>query len=320
MFLDLFRVATDDKYHFRYEIQLFRTIEDKYVTTHDKYEAYVSAIISSMAHPPLPVHYPGSCCLPITFWQIFESFAKPRLYWFGVKMFQKTDNGPWRFRGYDRPGMTSGVWETEYHRFQDFFKLKTEVEWRDRVIMAGTTEKIHFSYTPPVSTSFFRPAVLAVRPEASTPILKLIADAKVQTRGKPVGGSLRYRNYDECARRNRKLRIRWAELFGDELPADLAIEVAVKKILKDTINEACDSLGCADLCHALEDVWPDGTAQENSSMEAEPSEAPEGGYDQTAGPGTDELEDEPEIETGLSGYIEPAATPVSEVASTSSFA
>ncbi|KAF6845462.1 brct domain-containing protein [Colletotrichum musicola] len=255
---DLYHVFTD-KYHFRYEIQLFRTIEDKDGAIHEKYEA-----------------------------SLFESHVKPHLYWFGVKMFQKKGDGVWRPRALDRPSITPNVFQPEFDRFKDFFLKKTKYEWRDRVIMAGTTEKIQFSYSPP-------------------------------TRGKPVGGNLRYLDYDKCVRRNRKIRVLWAELFGDELPIDLAIEVAVKEILEETIDEACVSLECAELCDAIEGIRPNSTAQENSSVEVERSSlgAPEGG-DVQAVPGSDELDNGAGIEMALSGFVEPAPTPVSEVAPSSS--
>lgn len=135
-----------------------------------------------------------------------------------------------------------------------------------------------------------------------------------------MGGNLRYLDYDKCVRRNRKIRILWAELFGDELPVDLAIEVAVKEILEETIDKACVSLECAELCDAIEGIQPNSTAQEKSSVEVERSAlgAPDGGDVQAAVPGSDELDNGAGIEMALSGFVEPAPTPVSEVAPSSS--
>ncbi|OHW93554.1 brct domain-containing protein [Colletotrichum incanum] len=127
---DLYHICTD-KTFFEYKIDLFRTSGDEYGALHEKYELY-----------------------------LFESHAKPHLYWFGVKLFHKKDSGKWFVRGIERTSLTPGNLKHEFQQFIKFFELKTSVRWWDRVIKAGTHEKIFFNYSPP-------------------------------TRGKPVGGSMK---------------------------------------------------------------------------------------------------------------------------------
>nr|XP_036575361.1 brct domain-containing protein [Colletotrichum truncatum]KAF6781919.1 brct domain-containing protein [Colletotrichum truncatum] len=178
---DLYHIFTD-KHHFRYEIQLYRTFKNEDGAVHDKYELF-----------------------------LFESHAKPHLYWFGARLFQKKGDGVWRPRGVERTSTTPSTFKPEYNRFKDFFRLKTKYNWYDRVLKAGTGERMHFSYLPP-------------------------------TRGKPVGGNLtKGLNYDECVRQNIELRTLWFELFGDELPDDIQIETVMKDILEDIINRVCVS-------------------------------------------------------------------------------
>ncbi|KAK2009848.1 IGPS-domain-containing protein [Colletotrichum eremochloae] len=118
---DLYRIFTD-KTLFEYKVDLFRTSKDEYGALHEKYELY-----------------------------LFESYAKPRLYWFGAKLFHKKDSGKWQARGIERTSLTPGGFKQEFRHFVNFFELKTSVRWWDRVIKAGTREKIFFNYSPPVS-------------------------------------------------------------------------------------------------------------------------------------------------------------------------
>ncbi|KAK1848722.1 brct domain-containing protein [Colletotrichum chrysophilum] len=188
---DLYRVFSD-KHHFRYEIQLFRDTEDEYGAVHEKYELY-----------------------------LFESHAEPRLYWFGAKLYQKKDDGVWRFRAIERTSATCGVFKTEFEHFKNFFEIKTKYRWGDRVLKAGTGEKTDFSYTPP-------------------------------TRGKPVGGILTpgLTYYDKCVKRNIETRLLFADLFGDELPANIQIDVAVTELLNEIIDKAC-AAHCEDPCDGV---------------------------------------------------------------------
>ncbi|KAK1986799.1 hypothetical protein LZ30DRAFT_746205 [Colletotrichum cereale] len=184
---DLYRIFTD-KTFFEYKVDLFRTSEDEYGALHEKYEL----------------------CL-------FESHAKPRLYWFGAKLLHKKDRGKWHARGVERTSLTPGNFEAEFQHFVKFFELKTSVRWWDRVIKAGTREKIFFNYSPPIC-------------------------------GKPVGGSMKGDLYDKCIWSNKRWLRRWAELFGDELPVNLQIEDAAEGILDNTNDEACESLEARPPC------------------------------------------------------------------------
>ncbi|KAF9877363.1 hypothetical protein CkaCkLH20_05063 [Colletotrichum karsti] len=212
---DLYHVYTDKK-HFRHEVQLFRTLRNEDGALHEKYELY-----------------------------LFESHAMPRLYWFGVKLYQKKDDGIWRSRGVDRSSPTPDVFIPQFDKFKAFFRLKTGYGWRERVLKAGTGGETDFSYTPP-------------------------------TRGKPVGTNLTvFYTYDESVRFNVELRLAWAELFDDELPADFKAEVAMKGILEeDAVNRAGASAGatgggpdgmCMDVVQdesSFAMLIPDGTVQQ----------------------------------------------------------
>ncbi|KAK1971896.1 hypothetical protein LY78DRAFT_699021 [Colletotrichum sublineola] len=184
---DLYRIFTD-KTLFEYKVDLFRTSKDEYGALHEKYELY-----------------------------LFESYAKPRLYWFGAKLFHKKDSGKWQARGIERTSLTPGGFKQEFRHFVNFFELKTSVRWWDRVIKAGTREKIFFNYSPPIC-------------------------------GKPVGGSMKGDLYDKCIWSNKRWLRRWAELFGDELPVNLQIEDATQKILDNTNDEAGEFLEARQVC------------------------------------------------------------------------
>ncbi|KAJ0168312.1 hypothetical protein CTA2_7630 [Colletotrichum tanaceti] len=183
---DLYHVCTDKSF-FEYKIELFRTSEDEDGAHHEKYQLY-----------------------------LFESHAKPHLYWFGVKFLKKKDNGRWWPHASERTSPIPGSLRQHFQQFLKFFELKTSIRWWDRIIKAGTREKIFFNYSPP-------------------------------TRGKPVGGFLTGDMYDKCLRSNKGWFHRWADLFGDDLPADLQIEDAAKKILADIIDESCAFLEAASL-------------------------------------------------------------------------
>ncbi|OHE96082.1 hypothetical protein CORC01_08619 [Colletotrichum orchidophilum] len=198
---DLFRIWKD-KSSFEYKVDLFRTSEDEDGALHEKYELY-----------------------------LFESHAsKPHMYWFGAKLFHKKDDGKWHERGIERPNISSSLFKTEYARFRKFFELKTGIRWEDRVIKAGTREKILFSYSPP-------------------------------TDGKPVGGKMTGALYDKCVSSNRAWLRRWTDLFGDELPLDIQIGDECKNILNGIIDRVCASLEmdtkvedeCKDILNSITD-------------------------------------------------------------------
>ncbi|KAG7146349.1 hypothetical protein HYQ46_004850 [Verticillium longisporum] len=116
---------------------------------------------------------------------LFQSFAKPTLYWFGVKYYKKDDGKRWLLKAINRPSPCSRPFYTEFDKFKDFFRLKTGIAWHERITKAGTTERTYFQYTPP-------------------------------TGGKPVGkGLTRGRTLEECLELNRRLRQMHHDLFGD---------------------------------------------------------------------------------------------------------
>ncbi|KAJ0309201.1 hypothetical protein COL516b_003099 [Colletotrichum fioriniae] len=134
--------------------------------------------------------------------------SRPHMYWFGAKLFHKKDSGKWVERGIERPSPSCSTFRNEYDRFRKFFELKTKIRWADRVARAGTQEKTAFSYSPP-------------------------------TGGKPVGCRMVGALYNKAVRSNKKMLRRYAELFGDELPADTQIEDACNDVLKDIVDEVC---------------------------------------------------------------------------------
>jgi hypothetical protein len=80
--------------------------------------------------------------------QLWESNAKPHLYWFTAKfMKKKGDSQP----SFHRPSPCSGPWRREMDLFIDFFRIKTGIEWQDRVLGQKTMPNSFFQYSPPVS-------------------------------------------------------------------------------------------------------------------------------------------------------------------------
>ncbi|KAL7930024.1 hypothetical protein V8C35DRAFT_330763 [Trichoderma chlorosporum] len=102
---------------------------------------------------------------------LWESNAKPHLYWFTAKfMKKKGDSQP----SFHRPSPCSGPWRQEMDLFMEFFRIKTGIEWQDRVIGQKTMPNSFFQYAPP-------------------------------TGGKPAGRRLRF-CYEYCLEVNAQLR------------------------------------------------------------------------------------------------------------------
>ncbi|KAH6605119.1 anthranilate synthase component ii [Trichoderma cornu-damae] len=102
---------------------------------------------------------------------LWESNAKPHLYWFTARfMKKKGDSQP----SFHRPSSCSGPWRHEMNLFMDFFRIKTGVEWQDRVIKQNVMPSSFFQYSPPIG-------------------------------GKPVGRRLRF-CYEYCLEVNAQLR------------------------------------------------------------------------------------------------------------------
>ncbi|KAL6901717.1 hypothetical protein GGI43DRAFT_433761 [Trichoderma evansii] len=102
---------------------------------------------------------------------LWESNAKPHLYWFTAKFIKKKGDSQPRFH---RPSPCSGPWRREMDLFMDFFHIKTGIEWQDRVLKQKTMPNLLFQYSPP-------------------------------TGGKPVGRRLRF-CYEYCLEVNAQLR------------------------------------------------------------------------------------------------------------------
>ncbi|PNH42830.1 hypothetical protein VD0004_g4518 [Verticillium dahliae] len=117
--IDLYRVFAD-VCPFEYQVELFRIFTDNFGTCEEKYVLY-----------------------------LFQSFAKPTLYWFGVKYYKKDDGKRWLLKAINRPSPCSRPFYTEFDKFKDFFRLKTGIAWHERITKAGTTERTYFQYTPP---------------------------------------------------------------------------------------------------------------------------------------------------------------------------
>ncbi|KAG5813500.1 hypothetical protein H9Q71_003741 [Fusarium xylarioides] len=85
-------------------------------------------------------------CLHTNNRQLWESNAKPHLYWFTAKFLkQKGSSQPM----YHRPSSHEGKWRAEMELFMDFFKKKTGIAWEDRVSLAQTMPSSYFQYEPP---------------------------------------------------------------------------------------------------------------------------------------------------------------------------
>ncbi|KAH7326412.1 hypothetical protein B0I35DRAFT_508625 [Stachybotrys elegans] len=77
---------------------------------------------------------------------LWESDAKPHLYWFTAKFLKrKGDSQP----SYYRPSAHSRKWRAEMDLFTEFFKIKTGVDWEDRVTLEKTLPASFFQYAPP---------------------------------------------------------------------------------------------------------------------------------------------------------------------------
>ncbi|KAF5027870.1 hypothetical protein F66182_11 [Fusarium sp. NRRL 66182] len=77
---------------------------------------------------------------------LWESNAKPHLYWFTAKFLKRKGSSQ---PSYHRPSPHEGKWDHEMNQFMDFFKIKTGIEWPDRVTLAHTMPSSYFQYTPP---------------------------------------------------------------------------------------------------------------------------------------------------------------------------
>ncbi|KAK0636853.1 hypothetical protein B0T17DRAFT_651542 [Bombardia bombarda] len=78
---------------------------------------------------------------------LYESHAKPHLYWFVAKFYKKKHVS---LPNFHRPSETPGSFNREFTEFSRFFHKKTGIPWVHRLVRAGTMDKTFFQYTPPV--------------------------------------------------------------------------------------------------------------------------------------------------------------------------
>jgi hypothetical protein len=81
------------------------------------------------------------------------------LYWFTAKFLKNKGNSQPK---YHRPTPHSAKWQGEMALFMDFFRIKTGIDWEDRVIKMNTMPSSYFQYTPPVR---LHPFFLEIRVE-----------------------------------------------------------------------------------------------------------------------------------------------------------
>ncbi|KAL8417721.1 hypothetical protein RB594_001390 [Gaeumannomyces avenae] len=77
---------------------------------------------------------------------LFESRARPHLYWFAAKHYKKKGSSQ---TSYYRPSGSCQTYEHELALFKSFFLNKTGVHWEDRA-SPTCTEEGRFRYIPPV--------------------------------------------------------------------------------------------------------------------------------------------------------------------------
>ncbi|CAM1502964.1 Fc.00g077400.m01.CDS01 [Cosmosporella sp. VM-42] len=166
---------------------------------------------------------------------LWESDAKPHLYWFTAKFLKKKgDSQP----SYHRPSSYSRKWREEMDHFMEFFRIKTGIEWEDRVIKEGTMSKEHFQYSPPRG-------------------------------GKPVGRRLRF-SYEYCRELNARLRgLPWPPP-EEVVPVEKQMGVEAPVALED------DDCSTIRICEDGEDNGhsDDGLSAKRTSMDLDGADTP----------------------------------------------
>ncbi|KAH7258253.1 hypothetical protein MRS44_010227 [Fusarium solani] len=77
---------------------------------------------------------------------LWESNAKPHLYWFTAKFTKRKGNSQ---PTYHRPSVCPDKWRPQMDLFMEFFRVKTGIPWEDRVTLAMTMPSSYFQYEPP---------------------------------------------------------------------------------------------------------------------------------------------------------------------------
>ncbi|QYT04306.1 BRCT domain-containing protein [Trichoderma simmonsii] len=176
---------------------------------------------------------------------LWESNAKPHLYWFTAKfMKKKGDSQP----SFHRPSPCSGPWRQEMDLFMEFFRIKTGIEWQDRVVGQNTMSNSFFQYTPP-------------------------------TGGKPVGRRLRF-CYEYCLEINAQLRgLPWPPVEDTQVqedvdvtePQNIAIDVEDHESITLDGKAAENSGTCSEVSVGIDDTETDTLEDE---VEADEHETP----------------------------------------------
>ncbi|KAK0711581.1 hypothetical protein B0H67DRAFT_541329 [Lasiosphaeris hirsuta] len=85
---------------------------------------------------------------------LYESNAKPHLYWFVAKFFKRKGDSQPKFY---RPSEVPGLFAKEFAQFEAFFQVKTGIPWERRLVAQkplDEKDRVFFRYTPPVSFCF----------------------------------------------------------------------------------------------------------------------------------------------------------------------
>ena len=114
--------------------------------------------IGSASVSRLPSHFLNLrrlCSSDISVLQLFQSIAKnPHTYRFAAKFWKKRGATPNIYRQ-ETPDFGVSL-DRAWRAFLGFFKVKTGIDWSDRVLKMSTMGKEFFQYCPPVSTVEFQ--------------------------------------------------------------------------------------------------------------------------------------------------------------------
>lgn len=87
--------------------------------------------------PPTQTSHTSQLTFPLH--QLYESNARPYLYWFVAKFFKrKGDSQP----NYYRPSDTPGLFWREFNLFEHFFEKKTGIPWKKRLILCKPPARV----------------------------------------------------------------------------------------------------------------------------------------------------------------------------------
>lgn len=133
-----------DRYNFPYEIEITRG-DGQDPATLERYKLYVS-----LTRDPGKEKQTLVIAETLRKQKLFESTAQPPLYLFAGKYYKRKWARPIHLPRSETPQQLG----RQLALFKNFFRVKTGLDWEDRVIYYGTTSKDKFQYTPPVSEFF----------------------------------------------------------------------------------------------------------------------------------------------------------------------